>query len=85
VIWSVIKESWIGRALAAAAGLSLIVLGSYWRGRIDGQELEASENEKADADRADDVRDRADAARDRVAVDGRDPDDRLREQGRLRD
>ena len=85
MIWSLIKNSWIGRTLAAAAGLALIVLGAFLRGRAIGRKEEVRKNEQRDGVRASGVRNSANDARDRAKSDDRSPDDRLHEHGRLRD
>ena len=76
------------RAARIIAPLALIggaLLGLKAKWRNDGAKREKERHVEADRTRAQDVRDRAQVARDADGLGNADPDDKLRDHGRLRD
>ena len=76
------------RAARIIAPLVLIggaLLGLKAKWRSDGAKRERERHVKADKTRAQNVRDRAQVARDADGISNADPDERLQQHGRLRD
>ena len=82
VTWLWIRAARIIAPLVLIGG-ALLGLKSKWRS--DGAKRERERHVEADQTRAQDVRERAQVARDADGIGNADPDQRLRDHGRLRD
>ena len=73
------------RIIAPLALIGVALLGLKAKWRSDGAKRERERHVESDKERAQGVRDRAQVARDADGLGNADPDERLRDHGRLRD
>jgi membrane protein implicated in regulation of membrane protease activity len=84
-LWALLRASWAARAVVLAVGVLAMLAVRFRQGRAEGRRVQQAESERHARGRVDEMHDRVDEAWDRAADDHRDVDERLREQGLIRD